>query len=136
MAYELEPIQIEEINNTLPPQFALLKDKYPLSIYNVANHWNFRPFPEGYVPEFIDIYYKDEDILQADISIKSGKLVYVELEDTVTDPSLIYMTIEDEPAYVQIEGKVIFNRLGGAVLPDVAINLDMMLQSILNGIYA
>lgn len=45
------------------------------------------------------------------------------------------MAIENDPAYVQIEGKVIFNRLGGAVLPKVAINLELMLHSILDGIF-
>ncbi len=134
MTYELEPAQIEEIDSKLPPQFAVLKDKYPLTIYNVADSWSFPPYPKGYVPEFIDIYYNDKDTMRSDISIQNGRLVYVELEDPVTDPALIYMTIEDEPAYVQIEGRVIFNRLGGAILPEIAINTEVMLRSILNGI--
>lgn len=134
MTYELEPAQIEEINSKLPPQFAALKDKYPLTIYNVAEFWDLPPYLKDYVPESIDIYYRDENSMQADIAIRNGKLVYVELEDPITDPTLIYMTIEDDPAYVQIEGRVIFNRLGGAILPEIAINAEVMLRSILNGI--
>lgn len=136
MAYELEPAQIAEIDSKLPPQFAALKDKYPLTIANVAEFWELPPYPTGYVPEFIDIYYDDEDTLQAAISIKNGKLAYIELEDPVTDPALIYLTIEDDPAYVQIEGRVIFNRLGGAVLPDIINNPEALLKSILCGISA
>ncbi len=136
MSYKLEPAQIAEINTKLPPQFAALKDKYPLTISNVADFWESRPYPKDYLPQLIDIYYDDEETLQSAISIKNGKLVYVELEDPVTDPALIYLTIEDEPAYVQIEGRVIFNRLGGAVLPDVVTDPESLLRSILNGISA
>ena len=136
MPYELDAAQIEEINSKLPPQFAALKDKYPLTICNVAEFWDLSGYPEGYIPEWIDIYYKDEPTMQADISIRDGQLTYVELEDPVTDPSLIYMTIEDDPAYVQIEGKVIVNRLKGVVLPDALVNSEVMLRSILSGIAA
>lgn len=136
MMYELEPAQIEEINRTLPPQFARLKDKYPLTIYNVADAWNFPPYPAGYVPQFIDVYYEDCSGRQPAIKINHGKLTDAELEDPVTDPTLIYLTIEEDPAYVQIEGRVIFNRLGGAVLPDVLTNLQAALRSIINGILA
>lgn len=134
MAYKLNHAQIEEINSKLPPQFAALKDKYPLTIYNVAEFWDLPPYSKNYLPEYIDIYYRDENSMQADIAIRNSKLVYVELEDTITDPTLIYMTIEDDPAYVQIEGRVIFNRLGGVILPAIAINAEVMLRSILNGI--
>jgi hypothetical protein len=134
MPYELEPAEIEEINSKLPPQFAALKDKYPQTISNIATHWELPPYPPGYIPEDIDIYYEDDNFIDSAIAIENGHLTSVLLEDSVTDPSLIYMAIENDPAYVQIEGKVIFNRLGGAVLPKVAINLEFMLRSILNGI--
>lgn len=134
MHYELSPAQIEEIDSKLPPQFARLKDKYPLTISNVAEAWDWHPYPTGYIPQFIDIYYDDEETLQPDISIRNGQLTYVKLEDSITNPVLIYMTIEDDPAYVQIEGRVIFNRLSGVVLPEVAINPEFFLKSILKGI--
>jgi len=136
MMYELVPTQIEEINSILPPQFARLRDKYPLTIYNVSEVWDLPSHPAGYIPQFIDIYYEDCSGRQPAIKIENGKLTYVELQDPVTDPTLIYLTIEDDPAYVQIEGRVILNRLGGAVLPDVLTNLEVELRSILNGISA
>lgn len=136
MAYELEPTQIAEIDSKLPPQFAALKDKYPLTICNVAEFWELPPYPTGYVPKYIDIYYDDDDSSQAAVKIKDGMLCYIEIEDPVTDPALVYLTIEDDPAYVQIEGRVIFNRLGGALLPDVLLNPEVLLKSILGGISA
>ncbi len=136
MTYELEPAQIAEIDSKLPPQFAALKDKYPLTICNVAECWDLPPHPTGYVPKYIDIYYDDDDSSQAAVKIKDGMLSYIELEDPVTDPALIYLTIEDQAAYVQIEGRVIFNRLGGALLPDVLLNPEVLLKSILGGISA
>ncbi len=136
MMYELAPAQIEEIDSILPPQFARLRDKYPLTIYNISEVWDLPSHPAGYVPQFIDIYYEDCSGRQPAIKIKDGKLTYVELSDPVTDPTLIYLTIEDDPAYVQIEGRVILNRLGGTVLPDVLTNLEVELRFILNGISA
>lgn len=134
MAYELEPAELEEINTKLPPQFAVLKDKYPQTIANLARYWELPPYPINYVPECIDIYYEDDNFIDSAIAIENGNLTCVQLEDPVIDPTLIYMAIENDPAYVQIEGKVIFNRLGGAVLPSVAIKLEVMLHSILNGV--
>ncbi len=135
MPYKLSLARIEYINNTLPPQFAALKDKYPQTISNLAEYWSLPPYPPGYIPEDIDIYYEDDNFIDSAIAIENGHLKSVLLEDSATDPSLIYMAIENDPAYVQIEGKVIFNRLGGAVLPPVAINLELMLHSILDGIF-
>lgn len=134
MAYELEPGQIAEIDSKLPPQFAVLKDRYPQTINNVAEFWEYPPFPTGYVPKYIDIFYEDDNFFTPSVEIKNSNLISVELEDFVTDPTLIYMAIEEEAAFVQIEGQVILNRLEGVILPDVAVNLEALLKSILNGI--
>lgn len=134
MTYELEPAQIEEINSKLPPQFIALKDKYPQTIFNIARYWDLPAYTSGYIPEYIDIFYEDDNFIDPAITIKNENLTCVELEDPVVDPKLIYMAIEDDPAYVQVEGRVIFNRLGGTVLPEVLIDVEVMLRAILNGI--
>lgn len=134
MAYELEPGQIVEIDSKLPPQFAALKDKYPQTINNVAEFWEYPAYPTGHVPKYIDIFYNDDDFFTPAIEIENGNLRRVELEDSVTDPTLIYMAVDEEAAFVQIEGQVILNRLEGVILPDVAVNPETLLKSILNGL--
>lgn len=133
MTYELSPAQIEEINSKLPTQFATLKDKYPSAIYNAAEAWDLSPYPEGYVPKTIEVYYEDDANGPA-MSIDNGKLTYIELEDPVANPVMILMEIDAHPAYIQLEGRVILNRIGGALLPAVAVNAEVLLQSVLNGI--
>lgn len=135
MVYELSPTQLEEISRKLPPQFASLKDKYPSTIYNAAEAWNLSPYPEGYVPKTIEVYYEDETNKPA-MFIDNGLLTYIEIEDPVADPTMIMMEIDAHPAYIQIKGRIILNRIGGAVLPAVAVSAEALLKSVLNGLPA
>ncbi|WP_237088475.1 hypothetical protein [Nostoc sp. PCC 7120 = FACHB-418] len=41
------------------------------------------------------------------------------------------MQIDDQWAYIQIEGQEILNRLGGVILPDVVIEPTALLNSVL-----
>ncbi len=135
MPYHLSPEQISEIESKLPPQYAALKDKYPICLDNAALAWDLPPYPSGYVPKSIDVYY-DENAHGPAMCIEDGHLTYMEIEDPATAPTTIMMDIDDETAYVQIEGRVILNRIGGAVLPDVATNPETLLKSILKNLPA
>lgn len=130
MPYHLSPHQIEEIESKLPPQYAALKDKYPVAISNVAEYWDIPSYPSGYVPQLIEIYYEDEADDSA-IFIKNGQLVSIRLENTVKDPTVIMMEIDDQWAYIQLEGRIILDRRGGAILPDVVVNPSVLLSTIL-----
>ncbi len=130
MPYHLSPHQIEEIESKLPPQYAALKDKYPVAISNAAESWDIPSIPSGYVPQLIEIYYEDEAD-DSTIFIKNGQLVSIRLENTVKDPTVIMMEIDDQWAYIQLEGRIILDRRGGAILPDVVVNPSVLLSTIL-----
>lgn len=127
---DLSPYEISEIEKKLPPQFAVLKDKYPNTIASVAESWDEPPYPEGYTPDVIEIYYEDDG--QSGFDIKNGEITLIRIEDVPVSPHLIHLFIDDETAYVQIEGKVILNRIGGAILPETIMsNPELLLKSIL-----
>lgn len=133
--YPLSAQEIQEIEEKLPPQFAALRDRYPITIAAIARDWDLPPYPEGYVPQFIEIYYSEANAAYCPaICVDSGELRYLKLEDPVVDPSLVILDIDDETAYVQVEGRIIFNRLGGAILPDLALSPEKLLQSIIASI--
>ncbi|MCU0536465.1 MAG: hypothetical protein MUD14_21465 [Hydrococcus sp. Prado102] len=121
--------ELREIEQKLPPQFAALKDKYPVTIAAVARDWDKPAYPQGYRPQLIEIYYEDD--CDSAIFIWNGELVSLELEESVANPSFTVVDIDDETAYVQIEGRVILNRLGGAILPNVALDPEIFLRSAL-----
>lgn len=41
--------------------------------------------------------------------------------------------IDGEFAYIEVEGRQVLNKLGGIVLPEVAINPELLIQSIIKG---
>ena len=82
------------------------------------------------MPQLIEIYYEDEAD-DSTIFIKNGQLVSIRLENTVKDPTVIMMEIDDQWAYIQLEGRIILDRRGGAILPDVVVNPSVLLSTIL-----
>lgn len=121
MAYKLAPIQLEEIAR-LPMWIQQYKDKYPVSISNIAMDYYVPILPFGYVPEDIDIYYEDDSGI-ADLSITRGKIEIFNI-NRPSNPNVIRIFIEGQCAYVEIEGKVLFNRLGAVKLPKVVMDPD------------
>ena len=130
---KLSSEELKEIAEKLPPQFAALKELYPITIAAVARDWDKPPYPEGYLPKSVEVYYNEEARGPA-LCIDNNQLTYVELEEPVTDPNLVILDIDDDTAYVQIQGRVILNRIGGAVLPDVAVNPETWLRSVINNL--
>jgi len=130
MHYELSEAQLAEIQEKLPPQFAALKDQYPVSISNAAEDWDTPPYREGYVPYDIDIYYRDYAD-GPDVSVINGQLQFIYLDHWVDDPDVIAMEIDGHWAYIQLQGRVILNRLGGAILPKVLVDSEEWLRIII-----
>lgn len=130
MAKELSPSELAEINEKLPPQYAALKDKYPVQIVNVADDWDTPPYPNGYVPQDIEVYYHAEGN-GGDLYVRDGKLKSISLDSEVNDPEIIAVEIDGNWAYIQIEGRVILNRIGGAIFPDFLSKPDLLLRAII-----
>lgn len=133
MAVQLSPYELNLIAKKLPPQFAALKEKYPVAIVNAADDWDRKPCPEGYAPKMIEVYYKDEADIPS-LFIENGELTFLDPEDNLADTTLIMMSIDDHWAYIQVEGRVILNRIGGAILPDVVVRPEVLLMSMMSAI--
>lgn len=127
--FHLSEYELKQIAE-LPPDIAALAEKYPSDIANVAEYWNEPPFPENYLPKTIEIYYGDTD--SPSIFIMDGKL-----EDYETrlqeNTSTIGVFIDAQCAYIQIDNREIFNRLGGVILPDIVVDPSKLIQSLLTG---
>jgi hypothetical protein len=119
MAYEFSESDLKRINS-LPAWIQVLKDKYPVSVCNAADTWNESPLPSGYIPEAIEVFYGD-DVNSPDLFTRNGKIHSFNLSKP-SDTSVIQLLIDGIWAYIQVEGRVVFDRLGGAVLPDIVID--------------
>ena len=124
--FRLNKRELEQIRRRLPEDIQAYKDKYPQSVYNVSEAWGASPFPHGHIPECIDIYYAD-DPAGSDISFIEGKLTVFKL-DKAKDKDVIKVSIDDEWAYIQVGGKVLLDRLGEVILPDILLDQKALLQ--------
>lgn len=136
MSSVLFPFEIKLIEDTLPPQFAALKDKYPYAVLNTADYWAEPPFPQGYVPYSVDVYYGD-DVASPDIAIEDGKLTNIrfpeELEAQLSQ--VVQIEVDGRWAFIQVEGIVLLNHLEGVLMPDVLIDTSTLIKAagLLNG---
>lgn len=120
---------LELIEQKLPPQFITLKDDYPVAILNIAMVWGNPPYPQGFVPHSVDIYY-GEDAVEAGLSVVQGKIVTLSLPNDFAQANVIEMQIDGDTAYVQINGTVLLNRIGGTVLPEIFTSYAALAEAI------
>jgi hypothetical protein len=128
MAYELCEHDLQKIAQ-LPLWIQQLKDKYPLAVYNTSDAYYLNPLPAGYRPEEVEVYYGD-DYEGSDLYIEGTELIDFNLE-TPSDPSVIQLRIDGDWAYIQVGGQVILDRLKGVILPEIVMNHEALLRSIL-----
>jgi hypothetical protein len=121
-AYELEQLA------KLPPEIAALASYYPTDIMNAAEFWHEPPFPENYIPSLIEVYYGDT--ASSDIFILNGELRDYQIRNFDKSTPSIAVQIDDQWAYIQVEGKEILNRLGGVILPDVIVEPSILFSSL------
>ncbi len=133
MADKLTQFQIDMINEKLPPQFAALKYRYPVSIYNAAIHWDKPKFPQGYVPKRIAIYY-DESPNAPSISWRNGELIRVQIEEIPIDPDVTQVDIDYIWAYIRVRGKVILDRTEGVQFPPELTHHELMLRKLIRSL--
>lgn len=125
----------------LPSEIAILAHKYPSSVVNAADNYFRAPLPEGYWPtNYIEVYYgEDPEDTSLDIKclIRDGKPVYelthLDLKEPA-DKNVVQVLFDGDFVYIEIEGKIALNRLGGAILPDVLIRPETMLQMLIKAV--
>ncbi|MBD2531904.1 hypothetical protein H6G97_20875 [Nostoc flagelliforme FACHB-838] len=124
-AYELEQLA------KLPSEIAALANKYRVDIVNAGEFWDQPPFPDNYIPELVEIYYGYTD--SPDVFIRNGVLEDYRVRNLDDNTPSVAVQIDDQWAYIQIEGREILNRLGGVVLPDVIVKPSLLLNSVFKG---
>lgn len=133
MAYKLNQKQIDLIDEKLPPQFAVLKSRYPSTIFNAAIQWSSPKFPQGYVPKYIGIYYQ-ESAPSASVSWRNGQLDYVRIEEIPIDPDVTQVMVDGSWAYIQVQNKVILDRTEGVQFPPELTQHELMLRRLIHSI--
>jgi len=136
MAYQLKKFHLDIINENLPPQFAALKDRYPSTIFNAADHWNKPKFPRGYVPERIAIYYQESAIRPA-IYWENGRLedIWID-EDIPVNPDVMVVRVDCIWTYIRIQQQVILDRTEGIQFPPELSQHELMLRFLMRQISA
>ena len=123
--------EIEKIAAKFPQAIVNLCDKYPIAIWNALDSLEVTPLPNNYIPTAIEIYYADT--FGPQVFILDGKLQeYVSVEEIQKDHNSISVLIDYDWAYIQIEGQVILDRLGGVILPEVLIKPEILIHSVLS----
>lgn len=117
-----------QLLSKMPLDIASLVNNYRTEILNAAEFWGEPPFPENHVPQFIEIYYGDAE--SPHIFIVNGELKDYNVTNLPDNTKSISVLIDDQWAYIQIEGDVILNRLGGVVLPDVLVSPSTLINSL------
>ena len=129
--YKLSDIELQEIATKMPPDIVALSNKYPIEVLNAAEFLETPPLPDNYTPKIVEIYYANTE--SPGVFIKEGKLENYVIREPDKDRNLIAVMLDYEWTYIQIEGKVILNRLGGVILPDVLIDPKTLIHSDLAG---
>lgn len=128
MTYKLCEYHLQKIAQ-LPLWIQQLKEQYPLAVYNTSDAYYLAPFPFEYRPEEIEIYYGD-DYEDLDVCIEGTELTDFN-EKIPPDISVIQLRIDGDWAYIQVEGMVILDRLYGVILPEIVLDHEVLLHSIL-----
>lgn len=134
MAYKLTRFHLDIIEQNLPPRFAALKDRYPSTIFNAADHWHKPKFPPGYLPQHIAIYYH-ESVPWCGISwYREHNEVEITLEEIPDDPDVTMMVVDTIWTYICVRGQVVLDRTHGIQFPPELINHELMLRQLMRKI--
>jgi len=113
--YELEQLK------KLPPEVIMWASKYPIEIINVAESLDDDTLPHGYVPKMVEVYY---DIKAApSIFVHNGVLEDFDIESARKQQQSISMMVDNIWVYIEVEGNIVLNKLGGIVLPNITVDV-------------
>lgn len=131
MAYKLNQYQIDLIDEKLPPQFAVLKNRYPSTVYNAADHWDKPRFPEEYIPNRIAIYYQESAPSSA-ITWENGRLKKVVVEEIPVSPDVTQVMVDNTWIYICIQQQVLLDRTKGIKFPPELTQHELMLKKLVH----
>ncbi len=118
MVYQLSATQIQDIERKLPPQLAALRKQYPVTISLLADYYHAPPFPQGYKPKLIEIYF-DELADGPGIIYQHERGLTFDFDFYNPNSATFFMDLDHEVAYIRLNSVVLLNRSEGIVLPDI-----------------
>lgn len=136
MARALTSSQQQFIEQTLPPEIAVLCDRYPNTIYEAASVWHYPELPVGYLPNLIEVYYSNEDGSDApDLIIEQGHLTGVRLPTDDATCDVIQIEVDGQWAFIQIGSQIVLDRVSGRVVfPEVLLDAAQLAASFIHAI--
>lgn len=129
MVYQLSDAQNWEIERKLPPEIAALKEQYPVGISLFADYYNAPPFPQGYQPKLIEIYF-DELADGPGIIYQYEKGLTFDFDFYTPNSPTFFMDVDHQLAYIRLGSLVLLNRAEGIVLPDLPPELKIDIPAI------
>jgi hypothetical protein len=90
---------------------------YPSATINAEDFKNHPPLPKGYQPKEIEIYY-GENAPDSVYHWKDGKWFRINYEN-IESENVIQVLVDDQWVYIQVEDRVLLDRLGGIELPPI-----------------
>lgn len=114
MTYQLSEEQLQKITK-LPEWMQELKDLYPVTISNVAEDYELPPLPAEYCPYAIE-NYDGEDAEDSYLFVLDRKPYSINLE-AIKNTNILRVMVDGSWAYIQINERVLLDRLGGILLP-------------------
>ncbi len=113
----------------LPKDIAALANEHKIDVLNAAEFWGEPDFPDGYIPESIEIYYGDKN--EPSIFILHSKLYTYDISEIDNASKKISVLIDSQWAYIKVMNKILLNRLGGVILPQLMVDPSLLIESIL-----
>ncbi len=98
--------------------------QYKNATINANDCIDIAPYPKGYKPKEIEIYYGDAPS-DSTYYYRDGKWVDINLEN-MEDESVVQILIDAQWAYIQAGNEVLLDRMGGAELPEIPSKDEMV----------
>ncbi len=89
--------------------------QYSNAVSNAEEYINTPPFAMGYKAKEIEVFFGDRPI-DSTYHYRDGKWFSIKLENIEKEP-VIQILIDSQWAFIQVESKVLLNRIGDIELP-------------------
>ena len=91
--------------------------QYLDSIRSAEEFINVPPFPAGYKPKEIEVFFGNSPI-DSTYHYRNGEWFDINLENSGAEP-VTQILIDNQWAFIQVENKVLLDRMSGVELPEI-----------------
>ena len=91
--------------------------QYLDSINSAEEYRNVPPFPEGFKPKEIEVFFGNSPI-DSTYHYRNCEWFDINLENSGEEP-VTQILVDNQWAFIQVEDKVLLDRMGGIELPEI-----------------